>query len=120
MTFLHHLFSNYDLNPEKAANLFRKMNSLHLRPSAQAGIFSPGELTSFSLMRSQGVGGRASPTSLRSKMRSDHRQIDLDSGAAAALEPNSKFFASAKKFSQPTSSLFTGQLYNRGSGSPLQ
>ena len=34
MTFLHHLFSNYDLNPEKGANLFKKMNSLHLRPGA--------------------------------------------------------------------------------------
>ena len=31
MTFLHHLFSNFDQGPDKAANLFRKMNSLHLR-----------------------------------------------------------------------------------------
>lgn len=31
MTYLHHLFANFDTNPEKAANLFRKLNSLHVR-----------------------------------------------------------------------------------------
>jgi len=31
MTLLHHLFSNFELGPEKAASLFRKMNALHLR-----------------------------------------------------------------------------------------
>ena len=31
MTLLHHLFANFNANPDKAANLFRKMNSLHVR-----------------------------------------------------------------------------------------
>ena len=31
MTFLHHVFSNFETSPCKASNLFRKMNSLHLR-----------------------------------------------------------------------------------------
>ena len=31
LTFLHHLFSNFDMNSDKAANLFRKMVTLHNR-----------------------------------------------------------------------------------------
>ena len=34
MTILHHLFSNFDTAQDKAASLFRKLNSLHLRHTA--------------------------------------------------------------------------------------
>ena len=30
MTYLHHLFVNFDQNPEKAGKLFRKMNQMHV------------------------------------------------------------------------------------------
>ena len=33
MTYLHHLFVNFDQNPEKAGKLFRKMNQMHVRQS---------------------------------------------------------------------------------------
>lgn len=36
MTYLHHLFANFDSNPDKAANLFRKLNSLHIRHASTA------------------------------------------------------------------------------------
>ena len=104
MTFLHHLFSNYDLNPEKAGNLFRKMNSLHLRPSAQLGINSaavgsPGNLNSLSMMMTPARAvGHTSPASLRSKMKSDNRAVISD---VKSLEASSKFSASVKKFAQP-------------------
>lgn len=83
MTFLHHLFSNFDLNAEKASSLFRKMNSLHLRPSAgQQGMFgSVGTVfdhTPLSIARSNatGIGGRVSPIVQRSKMRSDFKLLN--------------------------------------------
>ena len=41
MTFLHHLFSNFDLNADKAANLFRKVKSLHLRRSRDHTASTP-------------------------------------------------------------------------------
>lgn len=41
MTLLHHLFSNFDLNSDKAANLFRKLKSLHLRRSREHTSSSP-------------------------------------------------------------------------------
>ena len=31
MTYLHHLFVNFDQNPEKAGKLFRKMNQMHVQ-----------------------------------------------------------------------------------------
>ena len=30
MTYLHHLFANFDQNPEKAGKLFRKMAAMHI------------------------------------------------------------------------------------------
>ena len=41
MTLLHHLFSNFDINTDKAANLFRKLKSLHLRRSREHTSSTP-------------------------------------------------------------------------------
>ena len=61
MTLLHHLFSNFDSGPDKAASLFRKLNSLHLRHTSTAE--TEGNANAF---RRAG----ASPMSHRGKMKS--------------------------------------------------
>ena len=41
MAILHHLFSNFDNNADKAANLFRKLKSLYLRRSREHTSSTP-------------------------------------------------------------------------------
>lgn len=72
MNLLHHLFSNFDTNSDKAANLFRKLKSLHLRRSREHTSSTPAlnGMTQYAEGMFKANSG-ASPRGTRSKLRSE-------------------------------------------------